>query len=85
MNIPNVPSSKIVDPDGNPTSIEQLFRQQLISELQDNASNEGLVAPSQPTTNITSIQNNQLANGEFTCGGGRFIYDSTTNTMKVSI
>lgn len=85
IRIPVLPTGKMVDDNGNPTDIELFFRQNLISSLQNNFGDEGLVAPTQPTTNITTIQNNVLPNGEFSTPGGVFIYDSTTNTIKVSI
>lgn len=90
IRIPNLQQGKIVDENGMPTDDEQTFRQILISNLQNIAGSEGLVCPSQenqasPNDFIKQIQNNQLENGEYTCGFGRFIYDSTNNRMLVSI
>lgn len=91
MNIPNLPVGKIVDEDGMPTDQELTFRQNLVSELQDNASDEGLVIPTQSTTNITNIQNHTIPNPAdpmnpiYTCQFGTFLYDSNTNEIKVAI
>lgn len=90
VRIPNLPMGKIAQEDGMPTDDEQTFRQTLISSLQDNFGNEGCVVPSQPTTNITLIQNNTYidqatGNTVYTCQGGTLIYDVTTNQLKVAI
>lgn len=90
LNIPNLPAlSPVVDDDKNRTPVEQIFMQQLITQLQQNAGPEGLVAPTQtnvaPNFNITTIQNNQLDNGEYTCAFGTFLYNATTNSIIVTI
>ena len=85
IRIPNLPQGKLVDEQGNPTDDELTFRQRLITSLQDNFGNEGVVAPSQSTADITTIQNHQLPNGAYTCQGGTLIYDLTTNELKVAI
>lgn len=85
MNIPNLPVSPLVDKDGNPSDVETNFRQDLITALQNGLGPEGLVPPSQPTANITTIAANQLPNGQYTAQGGTLIYDSTTNTLKAIV
>lgn len=85
MNIPNLPFGKIVNEDGTPTDEMFTYLQNLTTALQNNASDEGLIAPTQTAAKITVIQNNQLENSQYTCGYGRFIYDSTNNKMWVSI
>jgi hypothetical protein len=85
MIIPQLPVSKVVEPDGYPTSEELIFRQNLQQALQLGASEEGLVAPTQSAGNITTIQNNTNTEGEFTCQGGTLIYNSTTNELQVCI
>ena len=95
IRVPNLPLGPMVDKDGNPTSSEITFRQTLVSSLQSNFGNEGLVAPSQqnttaPNNAVTVIQNNQVINpatGElqYTCQGGTLIYDSTNNNLLVCI
>jgi hypothetical protein len=80
MKIPNLPSlSPIVTEDGYRTPIEQVFMQQLITELQKNAGPEGLVAPTQfeeaaPNDFVTQIQNNQDGQGQYTCQLGTILY-----------
>ena len=90
LRIPNLPTGPMTDDKGMPTNDELIFRQNLISSLQDNFGNEGLIAPTQkddiaPDNFIGQIQNFQLPNGQYTCGFGRFIYDETNNRMLVSI
>lgn len=90
IRVPNLPVGKIVDDNGNSTDDELTFRQALITSLQNNFGNEGVVIPSQtndaaPDNFINQIQNNQLPNGEYTCGFGRFLYDATNNRILVSI
>src|SRR6185295_1692830 len=80
MKIPNLPPvSKTVDENGYRTPVEQVFIQQLVTELQLNAGPEGLVAPTQleeapPNDFVTQIQNNQNEQGQFTCQLGTILY-----------
>lgn len=85
MNIPNFPVGAIVKDDKTPTDSFVTFLQQLISVLQTNAGQEGLVAASQSSANVTTIQNNQLPNGAYTCQYGTFLYDSGANSIRVAI
>ncbi len=90
IRIPNLPTGKIVDESGMPTSDEIFFRQALLSLLQNVLSDEGLVMPSQTTSNITIIQDNVVINPgvsgtEYTCLPGTFIYNSTNDTVQVSV
>jgi len=87
VRVPNLPSGKIVDENFNATDDELTFRQVLITSLQDNFGDEGVVIPSQPTTAIATIQanQNQSAPPQYTCQAGTFIYDSTTDEVKVAI
>lgn len=90
IRIPNLPTGQIVDDKGNASDDELTFRHALISNLQNFFGPEGCVIPSQnndavPDDNIAQIQDNQLPNGEYTCGFGRFLYDSTNNRILVSI
>lgn len=90
IRIPNLQNGQMVDKNGMPTDDEQTFRQILISNLQALFGNEGAVIPTQannvaPNNFIKQIQNNQLPDGQYTCGFGRFIYDSTNNRILVSI
>lgn len=74
MNIPDLPVSQIAAADGYPTPEENQFRQNLIQALQLGASEEGLVAPTQSQANMLVIQNNQNAQGQFTCALGTILY-----------
>ena len=85
MNIPSIPVSPLTGPDGYATSEEAQFRQNLIQALQSGASEEGLVAPSQNSTNIAIIAANKDPQGNFTCKGGTMIYNTTTNQLQVAI
>lgn len=98
IRVPNTPIEQWVDEKGYPTPATQTFLYTLITSLQQNFGNEGLVAPSQPqdatttppTDYISQIQNNTVvdpATGTpmYTCGYGRFLYDSTNNRILVSI
>lgn len=92
--IPNLPAGKIVDEQGFPSADEQMFRQALITLLQNLFGEEGLVMPSQTTTDITTIQNNQetIPSGSSgtditvnTCAFGTMIYDETTGQAKIAV
>lgn len=95
VRIPNLPTGRLVDDKGIATDDESTFRRILITSLQNNFGNEGLVAPSQinaaaPNDYIKQIQNNTVLNPstgvqDYTCGFGRFLYDSTNNRILVSI
>lgn len=76
--------------DGTPTPDELLFRQNLMTSLQKIAGSEGLVAPGQTTADIaTIVANTDTAQGastaNYTCQPGTFFYDTTTNTVHVTI
>ncbi len=86
MNIPNLPVAPMVDKEGNATDIELTFRQNLITALQQGAGAEGLVIPTLSddpvgTPNaqtalqkLATIQNNQNAQGQYTCALGTTLY-----------
>ena len=71
MNIPN-PPFELKELHENTWNFFQL----LIQEFQKNLSNEGLVTPSQPTTNISQLTNSN---------NGTLVYDSTAHELKVNI
>lgn len=79
LRVPNLPTGKIADENGMATDDELIFRQNLITSLQNNFGNEGLVMPTQnneapPADYVTQIQNNQNENGQFTCQLGTMLY-----------
>jgi hypothetical protein len=79
VRVPALPMGTMVDKDGNPTDDELLFRTQLITSLQRNFNNEGLVAPTQgnaasPNDYVTQIQNHQNIQGQYTCQLGTILY-----------
>jgi hypothetical protein len=87
MNIPNLPAySPIVDEQRNRTPVEQVFMQQLITELQQNAGPEGLVVPTLSADQIFMIQNNvNPQNGQYTTAYGTIVYNSTANSIMIAI
>lgn len=96
VRVPNLPSGALVDNQGNATDDELTFRQGLISSLQQNFGNEGLVAPSQPNDaapndNITQIQNARIPDpitglpNQYSCAPGTLIYNTTNDTLMVAI
>lgn len=74
MNIPDLPVSPITEENGYPTAEEYQFRQNLIQALQEGASEEGLVAPTQSQANMLVIQNNKNAQNQYTCQLGTILY-----------
>lgn len=90
MNIPNLPTGNIVDENGALTSVWLTFFQNLISTLQLNASDNGLVAPMQTAANIAVIQNNTMPNPSggspiYTCAYGTSVYNVTANSIMYSV
>ncbi len=87
--IPNLPIGQLVDESGNPTPEELLFRQTLVSSLQQHIGSEGLVAPSQTNADITAIVANVKENpgttDSYTCAPGTFFYDSTELNPDLSV
>ncbi len=77
MNIPNFQDIPVIVKRGDDYYFSDEWRrimEQLLQTLRKNASQEGLVPPSQPTTNITIIQP--------TATNGTIIYDQTTDQLK---
>ena len=96
IRVPTLPMGEMVTKDGTPTDDELLFRTQLITSLQQNFGNEGLVIPVQGNgvvlgvdDYVTQIQNHQNIKGEYTCALGTMLYvipDATDYTKdKVMI
>lgn len=77
MNIPNFDNVQFVDRNGYLTEYWQLILQQLFNELQQNASNEGLKAPQQPTLTINALNT--------AASTSALLYDSDTDELKVNI
>lgn len=82
MLIPSYVNSKIVDENGYLLPEWQQLFTQLITELQNNLSNEGYVLPRLPTSDI-----NYLGSTPETLQKsiGAMIYDSTTDEFKVNL
>lgn len=88
MNIPNFEDIPFIIKQGDQFHLSNEWRnilQQLFQELQKNASNEGLVAPTQDQTNLIKIQNNLNQNGTNSCQFGTILYDSTNNSIRIAI
>lgn len=77
MNVPNFIHDKFVDENGYLTDGWRLFFNQLINEMNENLSQEGIVMPSQTTANADIIKTDAL--------NGTILYDSTTNELKVRL
>ena len=76
MNIPNLPPlSPMVDEKGYRTPVEQVFMDQLIRQLQQNAGPLGLVAPTLDNASITTIENNKDILGNYTLQPGTIVYN----------
>lgn len=76
MIIPNMPTSPVVNQDGELTREWFQFFAQLTTELQINLNDEVYKIPQQPTTNI-----NQLTDASFEAS---IVYDSTIDEFKVN-
>lgn len=101
MKIPSLPVDKFITIDKKDIELSDVseagrqYLDKLTNELQTNAGQEGLVMPTQSsaplppphasTNNIAIIQNNQLANGQFTCQFGTMLYDSHTNNVLIAV
>ncbi len=88
--IPPLPLGAMTNSDGTPTPDELLFRQNLMTSLQKIAGSEGLVAPSQTAADIATIVANtataqNATTTNYTCEAGTFFYNTTTNTVHVTI
>lgn len=77
MKIPNFLNSRVVDKDGYFTEPWKHLFEQLFQELQTQMSDEGHIAPSQPTSNILLLDDPQYIGG--------FLYDSDIKKAKVNI
>ena len=77
MKIPSYPHVDLLDENKEMHPSWKLWFTQLITELQAGASDEGLVAPSQTNTTITTL----LTTGP----SGALVYNETTNKLMVNI
>lgn len=76
--IPNRPiSNKVINDKGELHPEWDHFFDGLISTLQKNLSNEGVVIPQQTTANITALNTDRSV--------GALLYDKQTNELKVNI
>jgi hypothetical protein len=88
FNVPNVPIDPMFENSKDKivlTSVGKDFFEQLIKYFMNNFSSEGLVSPTQTTANINTIVSNQDNKLNYTSGFGRKFYNSTTNSMQVTI
>lgn len=79
MIIPTFSGLKIVDKEGVCTSEFQQYNDQLNLQMQINLSNDGMIIPSQSTTNIDNFSNPDNPNVK---PNGTIWYDTTTNQFK---
>ena len=86
MNIPSLPVDRIIDEKSlDLTDSWRQFFDLLVNQLQTNASNEGIVIPTQSETNVLVIQNNQLQNLSYTTQLGTLVYNSDFNQLMVAL
>jgi hypothetical protein len=76
MKIPNLVNEQFVDKEGHLTDTWRMILTQLFTQLQINASDEGLVMPSQKTSDIADLDLDKH---------GAMVYDKNTNQAKVNI
>lgn len=77
MNIQNLLHEKPIGEDGHWHPAWKLLLGNLITQLQQNLSNEGFIIPQQTTDNINILNNNKST--------GALIYDSTTHELKINL
>jgi len=77
MNIPNFSTSKVVDKDGFLTDEWQQIFMQLFSELQKNASNEGIIHPQQGSADVTRLESQKSI--------GAILYNSDTDNFVACV
>jgi hypothetical protein len=85
MNIPNFENTTFVNKSGILSDIWALILQQLITELQDNLSDEGYFVPQQTTITINNLQTQFNLSANPSQYFGDLLYDSTTDELKVNI
>lgn len=74
---PNIPTTKMVQEDGNVHPAWMQWFQQITSVIQNNLSPQGFIMPQQPTTTITNL--NTVAST------GAIIYDETSEQFKGNV
>lgn len=77
MKTPTLNITKAANKDGTIHPELHELLSELITQLQNNLSDEGIQVPLQPTSNIILLNTPQST--------GRFIYDSTEDLAKVNI
>lgn len=85
IRIPNLPIGRMVDENGIADRDELTFRETLITNLQRLFGNEGCVFPSLSAADITTIQNNVDAQGNYTCAFGTALYNIDANSIMIAI
>lgn len=77
MIVPTMIKSQFVDKDGFLTDEAKNLMEQLLQNMQQNLSNEGVVVPSQSAANIAIIQNGTDALGNQIALKGTLIFDTS--------
>lgn len=80
MNITNPPEGAHYDADGRPTPDARVFQQQMVSQLQENLSDERYKLPAQPAANVTRL-NNAVDTNKNT---GGILFNSTSKSAMVN-
>jgi len=76
MNIPSYMHTPMVDKDGMPTATWQLFFTQLLSQMQDNLSDQGYVLPNQAAATVAQLSKS---------GDGTMLYVTAPNSVDDSV
>ncbi len=93
IRVPNLPIGKMVDENGMPTAEEQMFRQALMTLLQTNFNNQGVVIPSQTQADLLIIQNNVVTKQSpsstdtiesYSCKFGTLLYKPSTTAYPTA-
>ena len=77
MIVPTMIKEVFVDKDGLLTDAAKNLFEQLLQNMQQNFSNEGVVVPGQKDSDITIIQNGTTENGSQIALPGTLIFDKT--------
>lgn len=87
MSLPTIDfrSQRIVNPDGTFSDVGQSFFDSLLYFLFKTIGDEGVVLPTQDTSNTDVIANNTNTEGAYTCQFGTGIYNPDTNTVQFAL
>lgn len=85
MNVPNFQNIQVIGKGGFFTDEWQNMLQQLITQMQNNLSDEGFHIPQQTAANIAILQTQFAASPDPSAYNGVMLYDTTNDLLKVNI